>query len=70
MALKIVREHKGPAMTMREAFELTVQHEKCPDCGCDRIGGGMGTLEVDTEIGYFKRTCHCGWAVEIGKPPV
>lgn len=57
-------------MTVRKAFELTVQYEKCPECGCDQIGAGMGTLEVDTEIGYFKRTCHCGWAVEIGKPPV
>lgn len=52
-------------MTFEEAHILTVQYAKCPNCGCETIGGGTGTLEIDTEIGYFKRTCKCGWSVEL-----
>ncbi len=52
-------------MTFDDAHKLTVKHAKCPRCGCETIGGGTGTLEIDTEIGYFKRTCKCGWSIEI-----
>ena len=35
----------------------------------DNFAGGGGTstgiVEVDTAAGYFKRTCQCGWSVEI-----
>ena len=67
MAKKIVKQYTGPAMTLTKAIALGMQYEKCPKCGCDCIGGGKGTLEIDTEIGYFKRSCHCGWSVEIGE---
>ena len=52
-------------MTILESCELMNKYGKCPKCGCETVGNGTGTLEVDTEIGYFKRTCHCGWYIEI-----
>lgn len=52
-------------MTIDDAIQLTVQYSRCPNCGCDTIGGGTGTLEIDTEIGCFKRTCQCGWSIDI-----
>ncbi|MBQ1187919.1 MAG: DUF3797 domain-containing protein [Peptococcaceae bacterium] len=55
-------------MTIDDAIQLTVQYSRCPNCGCDTIGGGTGTLEIDTEIGCFKRTCQCGWSIEISTP--
>ena len=52
-------------MNLVDACELTKKYSKCPKCGCETIGAGTGTLEIDTSIGHFKRTCHCGWCVEI-----
>lgn len=52
-------------MTITDSYKLMEIYAVCPKCGCDRIGGGKGTLECDTETGYFKRTCKCGWYVEI-----
>lgn len=52
-------------MTILESCKLIEKYGKCPNCGCETIGNGTGTLEVDTEIGFFKRTCFCGWVVEI-----
>lgn len=52
-------------MTIKESCELMEKYAKCPNCGCEVVGNGKGTLECDTKEGYFKRTCHCGWYVEI-----
>lgn len=52
-------------MNILDACELMKLYTKCPQCGCETVGGGTGTLEVDTAAGYFIRTCHCGWKVEI-----
>lgn len=52
-------------MNLLDACDLMQRYAKCPDCGCETIGGGTGTLEVDTQEGYFKRTCQCGWCIEI-----
>ena len=54
-------------MTISNVLELMEKYAKCPKCGCETIGNGTGTFEVDTTQGkgYFKRTCHCGWSVEI-----
>ncbi len=52
-------------MNVREACELIKKYAKCPKCGCEVVGNGKGTLEVDKSI--FKRTCHCGWSVIIDK---
>ena len=52
-------------MNVKDSAKLMQIYAACPKCGCDAIGNGKGTLEVDTSIGYFKRTCHCGWFVEV-----
>lgn len=52
-------------MTVIECIELTKKYAKCPECGCEAVGNGKGTIECDTTKNYFKRTCHCGWFVEI-----
>ena len=52
-------------MTIIESCQLMEKYAKCPNCGCETIGNGTGTLEVDTDMGFFKRTCACGWNVEI-----
>ncbi|MGG3987310.1 DUF3797 domain-containing protein [Bacillus smithii] len=36
---------------------------KCSKCGSDKIGDGEGMLEIDDDT--FKRSCKCGWTVEI-----
>ena len=52
-------------MTLMDSIELMEKYAKCPKCGCEVVGNGNGTLECDTEKGYFKRTCRCGWYIEI-----
>lgn len=52
-------------MNIRDSVKLMQIYAACPKCGCEVIGNGKGTLEADTSIGYFKRTCHCGWFVEV-----
>ena len=52
-------------MNIRDSAKLMQIYAACPKCGCEVIGNGKGTLEADTSIGYFKRTCHCGWFVEV-----
>lgn len=54
-------------MNLVDACELLKKYAVCPRCGCDTVGGGTGTWECDTRIGYFKRTCRCGWAVEVNE---
>lgn len=51
-------------MLIYDSCKLIAQYAVCPECGCDVVGNGNGTLECDTETGYFKRTCRCGWKVE------
>ena len=52
-------------MNIIEFLDLTKKYIKCPKCGCETVGGGTGTIEFDTAAGYFIRTCHCGWKIEI-----
>lgn len=52
-------------MNLVDACELMKKYAKCPKCGCETVGGGTGTFECDTAAGFFKRTCHCGWSIEI-----
>lgn len=54
-------------MNLVDACNLMRRYAKCPKCGCETIGAGTGTCEVDTAAGYFKRTCQCGWYVEISE---
>ena len=52
-------------MNIIESLDLMKKYIKCPKCGCETVGSGTGTIEVDTAAGYFIRTCHCGWKIEI-----
>lgn len=52
-------------MTLIDSMELMKKYAKCPKCGNEAIGSGNGTFECDTEKGYFKRVCRCGWRIEI-----
>ena len=54
-------------MNIVDVLELYRKYAKCPECGCDTVGDGTGTIEFDTTLGYFKRTCQCGWHVEISE---
>lgn len=52
-------------MNILDSAKLMEIYAACPKCGCEVIGNGKGTLECDTSIGYFRRTCACGWCVEV-----
>lgn len=54
-------------MNLDDAIKLIDKYAECPKCGCETVGNGTGTIEIDTtkEEGYFKRTCHCGWSVTV-----
>lgn len=52
-------------MTVYDFMEFMNKYAKCPECGCEVVGNGKGTFECDTFKGYFKRTCHCGWFIEV-----
>mgnify|MGYP003292575402 CR=1 FL=1 len=52
-------------MTLLESIDLMQRYAKCPKCGCEVVGNGKGAVKCDTEKGYFKRTCSCGWCVEV-----
>lgn len=52
-------------MTFLESIELIKKYGTCPECGCETLGCGTGSLELDTKAGYFKRVCRCGWSVEV-----
>ncbi len=46
------------------AAKLMELYAACPRCGC-KVIGNEGSLECDTAAGYFKRSCGCGWHVEV-----
>lgn len=52
-------------MTVMQSAKLMDLYAACPKCGCEVVGNGKGTMECDTKAGYFKRTCACGWSVEL-----
>ena len=52
-------------MTVLDSSKLMELYAVCPKCGCEVIGNGKGTVECDTSIGYFKRTCSFGWLVTV-----
>jgi hypothetical protein len=39
------------------------KYGNCPDCECENMSNGEGTLYVNEDT--FKRTCKCGFEVEI-----
>lgn len=52
-------------MNITIAAKLMELYVACPKCGCEVIGNGKGTLECDTAAGFFRRSCGCGWHVEV-----
>lgn len=52
-------------MNITIASKLMELYATCPKCGCEVIGNGKGLLECDTAAGFFKRSCGCGWHVEV-----
>ena len=52
-------------MTIKDSVKLMELYAVCPKCSCEVISNGKGSLECDTAAGYFKRTCGCGWYVEV-----
>lgn len=50
-------------MNAVKSVKLIRKYANCPNCGSDKIGNGEGTLEIDDDT--FKRTCKCGWSVEV-----
>ncbi|EEM10541.1 DUF3797 domain-containing protein [Bacillus pseudomycoides] len=44
-------------------LKLTRKYAECPECGNDKVGNGEGALEINDDI--FKRTCKCGWNIEV-----
>ena len=52
-------------MNITIAAKLMELYAACPNCGCEIVGNGKGALECDTEAGFFRRSCGCGWCVEV-----
>jgi predicted RNA-binding Zn-ribbon protein involved in translation (DUF1610 family) len=43
--------------------ELIKKYTVCPKCGSDKIGNEEGSVEIHNKT--FKRTCKCGWKIEV-----
>ena len=50
-------------MNAATAYELINKYSQCPKCGRDTIENDTGVIEI--KDGCFKRTCPCGWSVEV-----
>lgn len=50
-------------MNAMKMVELLRKYSKCKDCGSDALGNGAGSVVVTDNT--FKRTCKCGWSVEV-----
>lgn len=50
-------------MLITKAVELLGLYAKCPKCNSEYIGVGDGSLEITNDT--FRRTCKCGWTVEV-----
>lgn len=52
-------------MKLKEVIQMMKMYATCPVCGEENVGEETGEIEIDTKQGYFKRTCSCGWRVEV-----
>lgn len=50
-------------MNLPTAIEMINKYAVCPQCGSEYVGNGEGVLEIEGNT--FKRSCKCGWGVEI-----
>lgn len=52
-----------------KSIKLMRKYAACVDCGNELVGDGEGVLLIEDDI--FKRSCKCGWSIEVdedGKP--
>ncbi|MBQ2783001.1 MAG: DUF3797 domain-containing protein [Oscillospiraceae bacterium] len=52
-------------MKLKEVIQMMKMYASCPVCGEENVGEENGEIEIDTKRGYFKRSCACGWRVEV-----
>ncbi|HFK1435690.1 MULTISPECIES: DUF3797 domain-containing protein [Bacillus cereus group] len=52
-------------MNAWKSVQLLRKYSKCKKCGNDKIGSGESTVEIQDDT--FKRTCKCGWEVEVNE---
>lgn len=51
-------------MNLLKALELMKKYDgPCPECGNEYVGNGAGTFEITEDT--LRRTCKCGWKVEV-----
>lgn len=50
-------------MNVCDYLQIAEKYIHCPKCGSDKIGNGEGTLNVDDDT--YRRTCKCGFQVEV-----
>lgn len=46
-----------------KSVSLMKKYANCKQCGNDLVGNGEGVLLIEDEI--FKRSCKCGWSIEV-----
>lgn len=54
-------------MKITNAVELMGLYQACLECGNTMVGNGEGTISIEGDV--FKRTCKCGWGVEVHPVP-
>lgn len=50
-------------MDARKSIQLLRKYSKCQKCGNENVSDGEGTVGIEGDT--FKRTCKCGWSVEV-----
>ncbi|WP_084146722.1 DUF3797 domain-containing protein [Paenibacillus wynnii] len=50
-------------MKFKKAVELSERYANCAECGNENVGNGQGTVRIEGNM--FRRTCKCGWKVEV-----
>ena len=50
-------------MNAMKVIKLMDKYSKCKECGNTSVGNGEGTLSITDSV--YKRTCKCGWPIEV-----
>lgn len=50
-------------MRLLKAVRLINEYAICRECGNGNIGNGEGSIIAEGSM--FRRTCKCGWSVEV-----
>ncbi|MCR8641397.1 DUF3797 domain-containing protein [Paenibacillus sp. N1-5-1-14] len=46
-------------------IKLGKKYNNCESCGSEKTGEDEGSMHFDGVTGHFKRTCKCGWEIEL-----